>query len=136
MGKMKLPQDQDAGPRAPELERLPATAAMSRDALYASDFLPLGESMMENTEAERNLHPELIGGAHQQIIDVAKEYGALGWKVNGAGGMGGSITLLSGPDRAARRSMLLAIESTNPKYRNIPIRLNHDGLSVWDSHLE
>lgn len=133
--EMVIRELQDAGPRASQLERLRATAAMSRDALYACDFHALGKSMMENTEAQRNLHPELIGSAHQQIIDVAKEYGALGWKVNGAGGMGGSITLLSGPDRAARRSMLLAIESINPNYRNIPIRLNHDGLSVWDSPL-
>src|SRR5271167_3462348 len=127
---------QDAGPRALPLERLRATAAKSRDALYACDFVALGRSMIENTEAQRNLHPELVGTAHQQIIDIAREHGALGWKVNGAGGEGGSVTLLSGPDRAVRRSMLQMIESTNPNYRNIPIRLNPFGLSVWDSPIE
>jgi D-glycero-alpha-D-manno-heptose-7-phosphate kinase len=92
--------------------------------------------VIENTEAQRNLHPDLVGTDHQQIIDIAGEYGALGWKVNGAGGEGGSITLLSGADRAVRRSMLRTIESTNPNYRNIPIRLNPFGLSVWDSPVE
>jgi hypothetical protein len=69
-------------------------------------------------------------------VDIAGEYGVLGWKVNGAGGEGGSVTLLSGPDRTVRRSMLQTIESTNPNYRNIPIRLNPFGLSVWDSPLD
>jgi len=89
-----------------------------------------------NTESQRNLRPELVGTGHQQIIDTARKYGALGWKVNGAGGEGGSVTPLSGPDRAVRRSMLRTIESTNPTYRNIPIRLNRFGLSVWDSPME
>jgi D-glycero-alpha-D-manno-heptose-7-phosphate kinase len=92
--------------------------------------------MIENTEAQRSLHPELIGASHQQIIDIAKEHGALGWKVNGAGGEGGSVTLLSGPDRPARYSMLRTIESANASYRDITIRLNPFGLRVWDSPLK
>lgn len=127
---------QDAGPDAPALQRLRGTAAESRDALQRSDFVAFGKAMIENTEAQRGLHPDLIGASHQQIIDIAKEYGALGWKVNGAGGVGGTVTLLSGPDRAARCSMLRAIESTNESYRNIPIRLNPFGLRVWDSPLK
>lgn len=125
---------QDAGPVA--LERLRGTAAKSRDALQRSDFVTFGKAMIENTEAQRSLHPDLIGSSHQQIIDIAQEHGALGWKVNGAGGEGGSVTLLSGPDRPARCSMLRTIESTNVSYRDIPIRLNRFGLRVWDSPLK
>ena len=131
--EMVIRKLEDAGPQAPQLERLRATAAKARDALYMCDFVAFGRSMIENTEGQRNLHPELVGTSHQQIIDIAREYGALGWKVNGAGGEGGSITLLSGPDRTVQRSMLRTIESTNPKYRNIPIRLNPFGLCAWDS---
>lgn len=126
----------DAGPDAAKLEPLRGTAAKSRDALCASDFVAFGRAMIENTEAQRNLHPELVGASHQEIIDIAKQHGALGWKVNGAGGAGGSITLLSGSDCAARRSMLQTIESANSNYRIIPIRLSPCGLSVWDSSLE
>jgi D-glycero-alpha-D-manno-heptose-7-phosphate kinase len=129
-------QLEDAGPNATRLEPLRRTAAKARDALYGGDFVALGRSMIENTEAQRDLHAELIGPAHQRIIDIARAYDALGWKVNGAGGEGGSITLLSGPDRAARRSMLETIESTDPGFRNIPIRLSPCGLCVWDSPLE
>ena len=134
--EMVIRELQDAGPDAAKLQPLRGTAAKSRDALCAGNLVAFGRAMIENTEAQRNLHPELVGASHQEIIDIAKEHGALGWKVNGAGGAGGSITLLSGSDRAARRSMLQAIESTNPNYRNIPIRLSPIGLSVWDSPLE
>jgi D-glycero-alpha-D-manno-heptose-7-phosphate kinase len=134
--EMVIRELQDAGPDAAKLERLRSTAAKSRDALCACDFVAFGRAMIENTEAQRNLHPQLVGASHQEIIDIAKEHGALGWKVNGAGGAGGSITLLSGSDRAASRSMLQTIQSTNPNYRNIPIRLSPIGLSVWDSPME
>jgi D-glycero-alpha-D-manno-heptose-7-phosphate kinase len=132
---MVIRELQNAGPSDSRLERLRRTAAKSRDALNASDFVTFGRAMIENTEAQGDLHPELVGTSHKEIIDMAKEHNVLGWKVNGAGGAGGSITLLSGPDRAARRSMLRAIESANPNYRNIPIRLSPFGLCVWDSQM-
>ncbi|MGA2904945.1 MAG: hypothetical protein ABSD98_14000, partial [Candidatus Korobacteraceae bacterium] len=90
--EMAIRELQDAGPQSPKLERLRGTAAKSRDALYAGDFVALGQAMIENTEAQCSLHPALVGTAHQQIIDIARKYGALGWKVNGAGGEGGSVT--------------------------------------------
>ena len=127
---------QNAGPTDSKLERLRRTAVKSRDALYATDFVAFGRAMIENTEAQSNLHPELVGASHKEIIDIAKEHRVLGWKVNGAGGAGGSITLLSGPDRAARRSMLRAIESASPNYHNIPIWLSPLGLCVWDSPMQ
>ncbi len=131
--EMVIRELQTAGPNAPQLERLRAIAVKSRDALYAADFVALGRTMIENTDAQANLHPHLVGSAHQQIIDIARECGALGWKVNGAGGEGGSVTLLCGPDRSAQQSMLRSIEATDPKFRSIPIRLSPSGLSVWES---
>ena len=134
--EMVIRQLEDAGPEATGLDPLRKTAAKARDALCAGDFVALGRSMIENTEAQRSLHSELIGAAHQQIIDIARSYGALGWKVNGAGGEGGSITLLSGSDRASQRSMLQAIECANPSFLNIPIRLSQFGLRVWEPPLD
>ena len=51
--------------------------------------------MIANTEAQRSLHPELVGVDASRVIDVAAAHGAIGWKVNGAGGEGGSLTILS-----------------------------------------
>lgn len=122
---------EDAGPDCPQLEALRLTAPRSRDALYANDFHALGQAMIENTEAQRQLHPALISQDAQRVIDIAKEHGALGWKVNGAGGEGGSITLLCGPRSEVKRAMLREIETENQLYRNIPIYLSRYGLRVW-----
>jgi len=130
---------EDAGPENPKLEALRHTAQLSRDAIYAGDFVALGSAMSQNTEAQRDLHPNLISEEAQQIIDLAQEYGALGWKVNGAGGEGGSITLLSGPTMSTKRAMIQAIEQTNPLYQHIPTYLSRYGLRVWqqqDNHCQ
>jgi D-glycero-alpha-D-manno-heptose-7-phosphate kinase len=133
MHRMVIRGLEDAGPEAPKLAPLRLTAARSKDALAAGDFAALGRAMIDNTEAQRNLHRDLVGPRHQRIIDVARECGAIGWKVNGAGGAGGSVTLLSGADRTEKRSMLHAIGSADPQFRNIPIQLSRRGLCVWES---
>lgn len=122
---------EDEGPECARLEALRRTAERARDAVYAGDFAALGRSMVDNTEAQRNLHPELISADAQRVIEIAKAHGALGWKVNGAGGEGGSLTLLSGSSMSRKRAMLRAIGETNPLYQNIPIYLSRYGLRVW-----
>ncbi len=120
-------------PKDRRLAPLRGTAAASRDALLAADWTAFGRVMIENTEAQRALHADLIGPAHQRIIDIAREHGALGWKVNGAGGDGGSLTLLSGADRGAHRSLLRTIAADNGRFQPIPIRLSPIGLRRWQS---
>lgn len=123
---------EDEGPETQRLEALRGTAAKSRDAVYAGDFAALGRAMIENTEAQGNLHPELISRDAQVVIDIAREYGALGWKVNGAGGEGGSLTLLCPAQSYVKREMLRAIEEANPLYKNIPVYLSRFGLRIWE----
>jgi D-glycero-alpha-D-manno-heptose-7-phosphate kinase len=126
---------EDAGPDNDHLEALRQTAPRSRDALYAGDFHALGGAMIDNTEAQRQLHPALVSADAQRVIDIAKEHGALGWKVNGAGGDGGSLTLLCGPRSEVKRAMLREIEAENQLFRNIPIYLSRYGLRVWTQTL-
>ena len=121
----------DSGPSDPKLEALRQTAVKSRNAIYAGDFAGLGRAMCENTEGQRNLHDTLVSADAQKVIEIAREHGALGWKVNGAGGDGGSITLLCGPRMSEKRAMLRAIEEANPLYQNIPTYLSRMGLRVW-----
>lgn len=122
-----------AGPEAAKLAPLRKTAERSKNAMYAGDLAALGRAMVDNTEAQRQLHDELIGPAHQAIIDVAKAHGALGWKVNGAGGDGGSVTILNGGSTAGKRAMLRDIQRTDAKFQPIPIYLSRHGLRVWES---
>ncbi len=120
------------GSESPRLAPLRLTAARSKDALYRGDFAALGRAMIDNTDAQRQLHPDLVSPGHGGIIDIAREHGAVGWKVNGAGGDGGSVTLLSNESRASRRAMIRCIREANEKYIDIPITLNDTGLQVWE----
>jgi D-glycero-alpha-D-manno-heptose-7-phosphate kinase len=131
--KLVIRELEDAGPEAAKLRPLRLTAEKSKDALYAGDFEALGRAMIENTEAQAALHPALVGPDHQRIIDLARAHGAAGWKVNGAGGAGGSVTLLSRSDRTVKRAMLREIEASEAKYQNIPIYLSRFGLRVWEA---
>jgi len=123
------------GPDCPELKNLRDAAVRSRDAIYAGDFNAFGNAMKDNTDAQSRLHPELISADARRVIDIAREYGAAGWKVNGAGGEGGSITILSHALSHGKRAMIREIEQDNPLYRNIPIYLSRYGLRTWEQEL-
>jgi D-glycero-alpha-D-manno-heptose-7-phosphate kinase len=130
--EMVIRKLEETGAESSQLADLRKTAPKSRDALYAGDFAALGAAMRENTEAQRGLHPALVSSDAEQVIAIARAHGALGWKLNGAGGEGGSLTLLAGHSSDAKRAMIHAIEAENPRYKNIPIYLSRYGLRVWE----
>lgn len=123
---------ENAGPDCSQLENLRQTARKSRDAIYSGDFLKLGQAMIENTEAQACLHPALINQEAARVIEIAQSHGALGWKVNGAGGEGGSLTLLCNESSWARRAMIREIEQENVAFKSIPIYLSRTGLRTWE----
>jgi D-glycero-alpha-D-manno-heptose-7-phosphate kinase len=104
-------------PNRAALDQLRAAAAQARQAVIDQDLAALGQAMRDNTEAQRQLHPALVGDDACRLIDRARSRGCRGWKVNGAGGDGGSLTLLF-DDLAA------PIEG----YQTIPVKLSADGL--------
>ena len=120
-----------AGPDCRQLADLRETAPRSRDALYAGDFAALGRAMSDNTDAQARLHPALVGTEAARVIAIAREHGVLGWKVNGAGGEGGSVTLLCDEDSSRKRTLIREIERADPLFRSIPIYLSRHGLRVW-----
>lgn len=122
---------ENAGPDAPALRDLRRTAPRSRDALLAGDFAAFGRAMIENTEAQARLHPALVGTEATRVIAIAREHGVPGWKVNGAGGEGGSITLLCDAHSPGKRTLIRAIESEDPTFRHVPTYLSRTGLRVW-----
>lgn len=124
---------EDAGPESPQLQALRKTAGPSRDAVYAGDFSALGQAMQANTRAQQALNPYLISRDAQKVIDIAGGHGALGWKVNGAGGEGGTVTLLCNDRSSTKRTMIREIEAENPLFQNIPIYLSRYGLRRWEN---
>ena len=121
---------ENAGPDCPQLNDLRRFAKLSRDAVLAGDFAALGRAMNANTEAQGRLHPELVGRDAARVIEIARAHGAAGWKVNGAGGEGGSLTILAGPLSHQKRAMIRAVEAEGGM-RSIPIYLSRHGLRVW-----
>ena len=101
------------------------------DAVLAADFPALGAAMRRNTDAQASLHPDLVGTEARTVIGAATAVGALGWKVNGAGGDGGSITLLCGKEARTRRDLMQALGAADSELRVIPTSLCRHGLRVW-----
>ena len=127
---------ENAGPECRQLRDLRNTAQNARDAVYAGRFADLGRTMKENTEAQGRLSAELISRDAARVIDIAREYGALGWKVNGAGGDGGSITILCNDLSRRKRAMARAIAEESRLFQCMPIYLSRQGLRVWEHRPE
>ncbi len=87
--------------------------------------------MTESTEAQTRLHESLVSAEARRVFEMAKRHGVLGWKVNGAGGDGGSLTLLTDGRPSAMGDLVRDIEQASPAFRAIPIALDRGGLRVW-----
>ena len=118
---------------ASALEALRRAAAEARAAVELGDLERLGRAMVENTDAQARLHPYLVSGDAHRLIRLAAAQGAQGWKVNGAGGDGGSVTLLCGPDAQAKERLLEALRTPGAGFEVIPVRLSREGLRTWES---
>jgi D-glycero-alpha-D-manno-heptose-7-phosphate kinase len=120
--------DQAKNTGATALGRLRVAAAAARDAVIAQDLESFGRAMIANTEAQMLLHAGLIGTDARRVIDSVAAH-ALGWKVNGAGGDGGSLTLLSaGPD--AKHALEQRITALDARYQLLPVHISWAGLEV------
>ena len=82
------------GPGTRLLEELRGLAADAAAALNAGDLPRYGTTLTAATDAQRALHGALVSAEAEALIALAREQRALGWKVNGAGGPGGSISVL------------------------------------------
>jgi D-glycero-alpha-D-manno-heptose-7-phosphate kinase len=120
------------GPGCPELDVMRRCAAEAARAFVARDLEALGRAMTANTEAQRRLHEDLVCGDADRVIAVAKAHGAAGWKVNGAGGEGGSLTILGPASPAARRAMVSAIQAESGSFSHLQPTLDMDGLRISD----
>jgi D-glycero-alpha-D-manno-heptose-7-phosphate kinase len=112
------------------LQRLQTLPEMARDALLKEDMEEFGRVMTENHECQRELHPDLISKDAERVIEIARKYQACGWKVNGAGGQGGSLSLLGIADPEKQAAMLAEITELGAGIRSIPVSLSSQGLEV------
>jgi D-glycero-alpha-D-manno-heptose-7-phosphate kinase len=113
------------------LEPLREAASEGKQALLRGDLEAFGQAMIDNTAAQKMLHPDLIGERALRVIEVARGFSVAGYKVNGAGGAGGSVTLLLRTGAPDKHRLISEIEKAHPDFRNIPVRLAPHGLRRW-----
>ena len=64
------------------------------------------------------------------MIAAVAARGALGWKVNGAGGEGGSLAILCPPGAGERAAIEAAIAQASNTYQVLPTSIAPAGLDV------
>jgi D-glycero-alpha-D-manno-heptose-7-phosphate kinase len=121
------------GPQLRYIRQLTGIAQDAKGHLAAGDFEAYGEAMIRNNECQRGLHPRLIAEEADMVAGLAKKWRAAGWKVNGAGGKGGSMTVLASGDDGLRRQMIQKINGLGRGIRIIPISLSRAGLEAWEA---
>lgn len=124
----------EGSPRFETLRRLADLASQARLLLERGDLESFGRVMAENNECQRALYDKLISPAADAVIRLARRHGAAGWKVNGAGGRGGSLTLLASADDGRRRALVRDIGGLGRGLRVLPFWLLQSGLTVWRAH--
>ena len=106
------------------LRRMSTLAGDAASALADGDVDQWAEVLVAATDAQRQLHAGLVGAPHQAAIDAAGQLGAAGWKVNGAGGDGGSLTVVSGVGHGAASAdeLAAALGAIDPAWRVVDLR--------------
>jgi len=120
------------GPQRKYLERLTDIAQEAKKYLVAGDFAAYGQAMIRNNECQRALHSRLIAKEADTVGELARKLGAAGWKVNGAGGKGGSMSVLASGDDGLRRRMIEKFNALGKGIRVIPVSLCAEGLVAWE----
>lgn len=120
------------GPEWQTLERMKHLPVAAKAHLLNGDLESYGQVMVENNECQRALFRELISEEADAVIAVAKKYKASGWKVNGAGGKGGSLIVLANKDDGVKRKMLQEIAALGKGIRPLPASLSASGLEAWE----
>jgi D-glycero-alpha-D-manno-heptose-7-phosphate kinase len=108
-------------------ETLSECAVRGKDALLTGDLTSFAEAMNDNWLAQKELHPDITTPPIEALHARTMEAGAIGFKLNGAGG-GGTATLLCrrNRDHLVRR----AIESLGMQI--LPFKVDASGLRTWE----
>jgi len=122
----KLGNDAENSPYMTALRNI---ARNAKEKLCNGDFIEFGECLNQNTQVQREMYPALVCDKFENIIEISSAFNALGCKVNGAGGDGGTVTVLTDGDMNKKR--ILAEKLNKTGYKVIPVYLDNQGLRVW-----
>ncbi len=93
-----------------------------------SDIEVVGNIMYKNWEAQKKLHPLMVNPIIEKTERIAKENGAIGFKLNGAGG-GGSAIILAGVGNEYNLKKKLIENGLTI----LPCKLCFNGVQTWEN---
>lgn len=96
-------------------------------AIQSKDLVYMGELMNKNWSAQKNLHNSMTNRTIEKAEHISMNNGAIGFKLNGAGG-GGSATILAGIGKEYTLKRILIDNG----YQILPIKLDFRGVLTWD----
>ena len=120
-------QERNIEQRLPELDGIRELAERMRGALAGGDIDGAGALMHESWLLKKRLARGISNGPIDEMYASARDAGALGGKIAGAGG-GGFLLLIVPPGRKA------CVRAALRPARELPIRLERDGSRVIFNH--
>jgi D-glycero-alpha-D-manno-heptose-7-phosphate kinase len=126
--RMVIRRLEATGSRAAELQDLRGLADAAAEALIIGDLRTYGSTFDGTIDAQRALHPDLVSADADMIRMLAVRFGGH-VKVNGAGGLGGSVTVLGPADDTALSSLRHELSALSGA-RILDLRLWNDGVTV------
>ncbi|MBI3909858.1 MAG: hypothetical protein HY320_02880 [Armatimonadetes bacterium] len=102
-------------------------AVRGKDALLLGDLDAFAEAMNDNWQAQKDLHPDITTPEVERLYDRVMAVGAIGFKLNGAGG-GGTATILCQRNRNHLVRRIVEEEGM----QILPVKLDFTGLRIWE----
>lgn len=99
----------------------------AEQSLRIKDAAALAVLANESTTLQTLLHAELVSHDFLKVIEMANENNAIGCKVNGAGGYGGTITIIFEKPESAMSFLEMP---KAPNVSAIPCKFSIDGMKV------
>ncbi|MFW9940519.1 MAG: hypothetical protein ACFFFT_05725 [Candidatus Thorarchaeota archaeon] len=97
-----------------------------KKAIQSNDITYIGELMNINWTAQKQLHNSMVNADIKEAERIAINNGALGFKVNGAGG-GGSVSILAD----IGKEYVLKQELIKCGFQILPVKLDFMGVQTW-----
>jgi D-glycero-alpha-D-manno-heptose-7-phosphate kinase len=119
-----LERDGEGGQK---LQALRDAATDAAHALSVGDLDAFGAALAENTRLQARLDPSLVSADARKLIELAHGTGASGWKVNGAGGEGGSVTVVASADPAKQRALVAGVSQVR-RWQRLPLQFARHGV--------
>ena len=76
------------------LDKLRPLVQLAKKAILGDNLAELGRIMILNTQAQKSLFSGIVSSKASALIKIAQLHNAIGWKINGAGGTGGTVSFL------------------------------------------